>query len=87
MKYRLLKIPPLKTIEQLRKNKDELFEYLLDYDSSLKSTDSIEILDFEYGVKILYYHKEGSKPYKTRVYLNKMGDTKLRDDFEFYRMV
>jgi hypothetical protein len=77
MKYRLLKIPPLKTIEQLRKNKDELLEYLLDYDSSLKSTDSIEILDFEYGVKILYYHKEGSKPYKTRVYLNKMGDTKL----------
>ena len=78
MKYRLLKIPPLKTIEQLRKNKDELFEYLLDYDSSLKSTDSIEILDFEYGVKILYYHKEGSKPYKTRVYLNKMGDTTLQ---------
>ena len=77
MKYRLLKIPPIKTIEQLRKNKDELFEYLRDYDSSLKSTDSIEILDFEYGVKILYYHKEGSKPYKTRIYLNKMGDNKL----------
>jgi len=77
MKYRLLKIPPIKTIEQLRKNKDELIEYLRDYDSSLKSTDSIEILDFEYGVKILYYHKEGSKPYKTRIYLNKMGDNKL----------
>ena len=76
MKYRLLKIPPIKTIEQLRKNKDELIEYLRDYDSSLQSTDSIEILDFEYGVKILYYHKEGSKPYKTRIYLNKMGDTK-----------
>jgi hypothetical protein len=72
MKYRLLKIPPIKTIEQLRKNKDELMEYLRDYDSSLKSTDSIEILDFEYGVKILYYHNEGSKPYKTRIYLNKM---------------
>ena len=77
MKYRLLKIPPIKTIEQLRKNKDELIEYLRDYDSSLKSTDSIDILDFEYGVKILYYHKEGSKPYKTRIYLNKMGDNKL----------
>jgi hypothetical protein len=75
MKYRLLKIPPIKTIEQLRKNKDELFEYLRDHDNSLRSTDSIEILDFEYGVKILYYHKEGGKPYKTRVYLNKMGDT------------
>ena len=77
MKYRLLKIPPIKTIEQLRKNKDESIEYLRDYDSSLKSTDSIDILDFEYGVKILYYHKEGSKPYKTRIYLNKMGDNKL----------
>ena len=77
MKYRLLKIPPIITIEQLRKNKEELIEYLRDYDSSLKSTDSIEILDFEYGVKILYYHKEGSKPYKTRIYLNKMGDNKL----------
>ena len=77
MKYRLLKIPPIVTIEQLRKNKEELIEYLRDYDSSLKSTDSIEILDFEYGVKILYYHKEGSKPYKTRIYLNKMGDNKL----------
>jgi len=72
-----LKIPPIKTIEQLRKNKDELIGYLRDYDSSLKSTDSIDILDFEYGVKILYYHKEGSNPYKTRIYLNKIGDTKL----------
>jgi hypothetical protein len=77
MKYRPLKIPSIRTIEQFRKNKDELFEYLLGYDSSLKSTDSIEILDFEYGVKILYYHKDGNQPYKTKVYLNKMGDTKL----------
>lgn len=77
MKYRLLKIPPIKTIEQLRKNKDELFEYLQGYDSSVKPTDTVEILDFEYGVKILYYHKDGNKPYKIRVYLNKMGDTKL----------
>ena len=77
MKYRLLKIPPIKTIEKLRKNKDELCEYLRDYDSSFKPTDSIEILDFEYGLKILYYHNDGNKPYMTRVYLNKMGDTKL----------
>ena len=68
--------PAYQNDRAVRKNKDELIEYLRDYDSSLQSTDSIEILDFEYGVKILYYHKEGSKPYKTRIYLNKMGDTK-----------
>jgi hypothetical protein len=72
-----LKIPDIETIEQLRKNKTELFEYLRDYDDSLRSTDTIEVLHFEYGVKILYHHKEGSKPYKTRVYLNKMEDTDL----------
>jgi hypothetical protein len=72
-----LKIPDIKTIEQLRKNKAELFEYLRDYDTSLRSTDTIEVLHFEYGVKILYQHEEESKPYKTRVYLNKMEDTDL----------
>lgn len=61
----------------LRTNKDELFEYLRDFDSVLISTDTIEVIHFEYGIKILYYHKEGSKPYKTRVYLNKMEDTDL----------
>jgi hypothetical protein len=61
----------------LRTNKDELFEYLRDFDSALRSTDTIEVIHFEYGIKILYYHKEGSKPYKTRVYLNKMEDIDL----------
>lgn len=62
-------------IQLLRRNKEELFEYLRDFDSSLRSTDTIEVLHFEYGIKILYYHNEGSKPYKTRVYLNKVEDT------------
>ena len=61
----------------LRTNKDELFEYLRDFYSALRSTDTIEVIHFEYGIKILYYHKEGSKPYKTTVYLNKMEDTDL----------
>jgi hypothetical protein len=64
-------------IELLRSNKEGLFEYLRDFDSSLRSTDTIEVLHFEYGIKILYYQNEGSKPYKTRVYLNKMEDTDL----------
>jgi hypothetical protein len=74
----LLKIPDIKKIELLlRSNKEELFEYLRDYDSSLRSTDIIEVVHFEYGIKTLYYHYEGSKPYKTRVYLNKMEDPGL----------
>ncbi|MGC1933121.1 MAG: hypothetical protein WA667_29465 [Candidatus Nitrosopolaris sp.] len=73
-----MKIPNIKMIELLlRSNKEELFEYLRDYDSSLRSTDTIEVLHFEYGIKTLYYHNKGSKPYKTRVYLNKMEDTDL----------
>jgi len=75
--YRALKIPSIEKIELLRSNKEQLFEYLRNYDTSLRSTDTIDVVNFEYGIKILYYHYEGSKPYKTRVYLNKMGDTEL----------
>jgi hypothetical protein len=75
--YIALKIPSIEKIELLRSNKEELFEYLRNYDSSLRSTDTIDVVNFEYGIKILYSHYEGSKPYKTRVYLNKMGDREL----------
>lgn len=75
--YRSLKIPSIEKIELLRSNKEQLFEYLRNYDTSLRSTDTIDVVNFEYGIKILYYHYEGRKPYKTRVYLNKMGDTEL----------
>jgi hypothetical protein len=75
--YRALKIPSIEKIELLRSNKEQLFEYLRNYDTSLRSTDTIDVVNFEYGIKILYYHYEGRKPYKTRVYLNKMGDTEL----------
>jgi len=64
-------------IEQLLSNKEELFEYLRNFDGSLRSTDTIQVVRFEYGIRILYYHTEGSKPYKTRVYLNKIEDTDL----------
>lgn len=73
-----MKIPDIKTIELLQAtDRDELFEYLKDYDSSLRSTDSIEILHFDYGIKMSYYRIGIGKPYKTRVYLNKMEDTDL----------
>jgi hypothetical protein len=73
-----MKIPNIKMIQLLRRNKEELFEYLREFDTSLRSTDTIEVLDFEYGIKVLYYHNEGSKPYRNRVYINKMEVTLLR---------
>lgn len=55
--------------EILGMSKRELYEYLRS-DNSLQPTDSLQIMPFEHGVKVLYYHKNGEKPYKTRVYLN-----------------
>jgi len=61
-------------------SKDELFEYLKEYEESVKPTDSIEVVPFEHGTKILYYHKNEKKPYKTQVYLNRIDDLDLLDD-------
>jgi len=58
-------------------NKEELLEYLKESENSMQPTDSIEIVPFEHGTKILYYHKDQTKPYKTRVYLNKIEDSDL----------
>ncbi|HEV2192003.1 MAG TPA: hypothetical protein VGR54_00080 [Nitrosopumilaceae archaeon] len=72
---RVSKIKPLD--ELLKMSKEELFEYLKESESSMQSTDSIEIVPFEHGTKILYYHKDQTKPYKTRAYLNKVEDSDL----------
>ena len=70
-----------KSLEDLLKmSKDELFEYLKEYEESVKPTDSIEVVPFEHGTKILYYHKNEKKPYKTQVYLNRIDDLDLLDD-------
>ncbi len=58
-------------------NKEDLFEYLKESESSMQSTDSIEVVPFEHGTKIKYYHKNQDKPYKTRVYLSKIEDSEL----------
>ncbi|MBI3640168.1 MAG: hypothetical protein HY223_07630 [Thaumarchaeota archaeon] len=69
------KIKPLD--ELLKMSKEELFQYLKESESSMQSTDSIEIVPFEHGTKIVYYHKDQTKPYKTRAYLNKVEDSDL----------
>lgn len=71
----LLKIPFKSMDDVLKMNKDQLFDYLKEYDTMVKPTDSIEVVPFEYGVKIVYYHRNQKKPYKTQVYLNKFDDT------------
>jgi len=60
--------------EIMKMKKDEFFNYLKEYDSLVKPTDSIEVVPFEHGIKELYYHRNQKKPYKTQVYLNKMDN-------------
>jgi hypothetical protein len=60
--------------ELLKMNKEELFDYLKEYDSLVKPTDSIDVVPFEHGVKVIFYHKNQKKPYRTKVYLNKIED-------------
>ncbi len=56
--------------EILKMSQDELYQYLRQEDSSIQSTDRIEMKPFEQGIKIFYFHKDSDKPHKTRVYLN-----------------
>jgi hypothetical protein len=73
-----LKVPKFKSTDELMKmSKEELFQYLAQYESSVRPTDSIEVVPFEHGTKILYYHRNQRKPYKTQVYLNKVEDADL----------
>jgi hypothetical protein len=56
--------------EIMKMGEEELFEYIRQEDSSIQSTDKIEMKPFEHGIKIFYFHKDAEKPYKTRVFLN-----------------
>jgi len=56
--------------EILKMSQEELYQYLRHEDSSIQSTDKIEMKPFEHGLKIFYFHKDSEKPYKTRVFLN-----------------
>lgn len=54
----------------MKMSKEELYQYLRQENSSILSTDNIEMRPFEHGIKIFYFHKDSDRPYKTRVYLN-----------------
>lgn len=56
--------------EIMKMNQEELYQYLKQEDSSIQSTDKIDMKPFEHGIKVFYFHKDSEKPYKTKVYLN-----------------
>lgn len=73
--YRQVRIPKRKPInELLSMSKEELHKYLLESEVSARETDRFEIAPFKNGTKILFFRKNETKPYKTRVYLNKMDE-------------
>jgi hypothetical protein len=57
--------------------KEEMLRYLRESEISLEATDSVRVVPLEYGTKVLYYHENEIKPYKTRVYLTRIDETEL----------
>jgi phosphate starvation-inducible protein PhoH len=48
-----------KRIEEILKmSKEELFQYIKQEDSSIQSTDKIEMKPFEHGIKIFYFENK-----------------------------
>ena len=60
--------------EVLKMSERELLEYPREIDNSIQVTDSIQIMTFEHGIKAHYFHKDSTKPYKTRVFLKDVGN-------------
>ncbi len=65
-----------KKIEEILVMSDkELLDYLRETDNSLQSSDLVQITPFEHGIKVMYHHKESSKPFKTRVFLKNIENS------------
>ena len=73
-----VRVPKSKSPDELLSmSKDELYKYLRESEVSAKDTDHFEIIPVKNGTKILYYHLNEKKPYKTRVYLNRVDENEL----------
>ncbi len=73
-----MRVPKSKPPDELLKmSKEELFRYLRESEVSARDTDSFKIVPFKNGTKILFYHLNEEKPYKTRVYLNRVDEGEL----------
>lgn len=64
-----------KTDEILSMSQKELLHHLRETDSTLQSSDLVHIIPFEHGVKAMYYHKDSTKPFKTRVFLRNIDNS------------
>lgn len=64
-----------KTDEIISMSQRELLSYLRETDNTLQSSDLIQVMPFAHGVKALYYHKDSTKPFKTRVFLKNVDDS------------
>lgn len=65
--------------EVLKMSQSELFSYLRETDNSLQPTDSIKMEPFEHGLRVMYYHKDSQKPFKTRAYLKNTENSDLSE--------
>jgi hypothetical protein len=73
-----LRVPKIKPLEEiLRMDKEQLLKYLMESETSVLPTDSIAVVPFRHGTKILFYHKNKGRPYKIRVYLTRIEDVEL----------
>lgn len=61
--------------EILGMSQKELLDYLRETDNTLQPTDLVQITPFEHGIKALYYHKDSTKPFKTRVFLKNVENS------------
>ena len=73
-----MRVPKRKPPDELLKmSKEELFRYLRESEVSARDTDSFKIVPLKNGTKILFYHLNETKAYKTRVYLNRVDEGEL----------
>jgi hypothetical protein len=73
-----LRVPKIKPLEEiLRMDKEQLLNYLMESEISVLPTDSVAVVPFPHGTKILFYHKNQDRPYKIRVYLTRIEDVEL----------
>jgi hypothetical protein len=76
--FGLLRSPKIKPLEEILKmNREQLLQYLKESEISMQPSDSVKFVPLPNATKVLFFHKDQSKPYKTRVYLSRIEETEL----------
>ena len=71
----ILRTERKKIEEILEMSHKELLNYLRESDDTLQPTDLVQITPFEHGIRAFYFHKDSSKPFKTRVFLKSIDNS------------